>query len=120
MIRLSDMATQTLKVDDLDGSQKDVETVTFGFDGATYTIDLAAKNKKRLESALKEFIDAARRDAGARRPSGAGRRGGRRSRTKSSAVAQSLRDWARENGYAVSERGRISTEIQQAYAEAHA
>jgi hypothetical protein len=30
-----------------------------------------------------------------------------------------VRDWARENGYQISDRGRISAEIQQAYSNAH-
>jgi hypothetical protein len=30
-----------------------------------------------------------------------------------------IREWARANGYQVSDRGRISTEIQEAYAKAN-
>ena len=30
-----------------------------------------------------------------------------------------VREWARQNGHTVSERGRISSEIQQAYDNAH-
>jgi hypothetical protein len=30
-----------------------------------------------------------------------------------------VREWAREHGYKVSDRGRISAEVQQAYAAAH-
>ena len=32
---------------------------------------------------------------------------------------QAIRDWARQNGYQVSDRGRIKGEIEQAYQEAH-
>ncbi|MBM9476139.1 Lsr2 family protein [Nakamurella flavida] len=32
---------------------------------------------------------------------------------------QAIRDWARQNGYQVSDRGRIKAEIEQAYQDAH-
>ena len=44
--------------DDLDGSGN-AETVSFGFGGVTYEIDLGKKNRARLEKALAPFIEAA-------------------------------------------------------------
>lgn len=97
-------------VDDLDGGKAD-ETVQFGLDGTTYEIDLSTKNANKLRDALSGYVADARR---------VGRkRGGRKTRSASGATAAEIREWARENGYEVSERGRVSTEIREAYAAAN-
>jgi len=46
--------------DDLEGSEN-AETVTFGFEEKTYELDLAKKNRAKLEKALEPFVGAARR-----------------------------------------------------------
>ena len=60
------MATKTSVIitDDLDGSA-DAQTVSFGFDGTNYEVDLGAKNRAKLEKALQPFVAAARRAHGA-------------------------------------------------------
>lgn len=111
------MAKQTIVqlTDDLDGSEAD-ETVSFGFRGSTYEIDLNAKNAAAMERALSKYLDAARRVSGGRgRPRSAGRRGSRRNGEGLSAI----REWARSNGYQISERGRISSEVREAYEAAN-
>ena len=107
---------QIILEDDVDGSQAE-ETVTFGLDGVTYEIDLSAENAARLREQLSPWVGHARR-AGGRKATGPGRAasgGGGGKRADLSAV----RVWARENGYQVSDRGRISAEIQAAYDKAH-
>lgn len=52
--------------DDLDGSGN-AETVSFGFDGVTYEVDLGKKNRTRLEKALAPFIEAGPASTGWRR-----------------------------------------------------
>lgn len=96
--------------DDLDGSSAD-ETVTFGLDGATYEIDLSAKNAARLRDALAKYVGVARKP-----PGRAPRRGSRRT---SGPSASDVRDWARAHGYDVSDRGRVSAEIRAAYEAAN-
>ena len=97
-------------VDDLDGGNAD-ETVTFALDGKEYEIDLTAKNAAKLRDALAPFVGHARRSGGSR---------GRRSRGSSrGGNPADVRAWARENGYKVSERGRVSAEIKAAYDAAH-
>ena len=98
--------------DDLDGSEAD-ETVTFALDGVTYEIDLNAANAAGLRDSLAPYVGHARR-AGGRRAAGrpSSSRGGKRDLTD-------VRDWARKNGHKVSDRGRISAEIQAAYDKAH-
>jgi len=46
--------------DDLNGSEH-AETVSSGFDGVTYEIDLGKKNRSRLRRALAPFIEPGRR-----------------------------------------------------------
>jgi hypothetical protein len=93
-------------------------------DGASYEIDLNDKNAKKLRDALANYIAHARRVDGGRR-SGGGRsrssRGGRsRSRTAPDREqTAAIREWARSQGYEVSDRGRLSAEILQAFEEAH-
>jgi hypothetical protein len=94
-----------LLTDDLDGSEA-TQTVRFGWLGADYEIDLNDKNYAAFEKAVGKFVSAARKT------------GGGRARAKRSAPAADLsavRAWAREQGYEVSDRGRISSEIMEAY-----
>jgi hypothetical protein len=111
------MAQRTIVhlVDDVSGEDAD-ETVTFALDGQPYEIDLSAKNAQRLRESLSEFVASARKAHGSV-PRG-GRRGavpGRRSANGTSDV----RSWARENGFQVSERGRIPSNVIEAYHAAH-
>jgi hypothetical protein len=76
----------------------------------SYEIDLSKKNLDKLIKALQPYTTAARRT------------GGRRSRTgrttRSGADPDQLakiRDLARNNGHQVSDRGRISAAVQEAY-----
>lgn len=103
-------------VDDIDGKEA-VETVTFGLDGVSYEIDLSAANAERLRSAFAEWVGAGRKVTGRRQRAGAGR--GRASAPARSGDAAVVRAWANENGYTVSERGRIPAEVRAAYEARH-
>jgi hypothetical protein len=112
------MATITLLVDDIDQSTDDVETIEFGLEGTQYQIDLGPDNAEALRDALATYIEHAQRIGG---PARATRR--RKSAPVEEAPASSgkedlnaIRIWARENGHTVSDRGRISGSIKQAYA----
>jgi hypothetical protein len=99
-------------VDDLDGSEAD-ETVSFGLDGTSYEIDLNGKNASALRDALSGYIGHARRVGPA------SRRGRRTSVTSLGPSSKEMRDWARSNGYDVSDRGRVSAEVRKAFEAAH-
>jgi nucleoid-associated protein Lsr2 len=104
--------------DDLDGSNG-AETISFGYRGTTYEIDLGRKNANAFDKLMKPYLDAARKVAAARsgrRGSSNGRRGNR-SRPANELAA--IREWARAQGYSVSDRGRISANIMDAYNAAH-
>lgn len=99
--------------DDIDGGSAD-ETLSFGLDGATYEIDLSSKNAEKLREVLAPYVGAARRKSRT-----SARRAGGRSSAATSSSAADVREWARANGYQVSERGRVSAEVRTAYDAAH-
>jgi len=102
---------QILLVDDLDGGEAE-ETVRFGLDGVDYEIDLSAKNAGALRDSLAKYVAEARRV-------GVRRRTGRKTAGGGSTDASTIREWAKANGWQVSDRGRVSAEIREAYAAAH-
>ena len=100
-------------VDDLDGTEA-TQTVTFGLDGTTYEIDLNDANADALREAVSGYVGHARKVTGGsrrtRRSSGS---------SSSSSHTKDVREWAKAQGMEVSERGRISADVQQAYDAAH-
>lgn len=105
-------------VDDLDGTAaEDITTVSFSLDGVSYDIDLRPNNAAKLRNHLDDFISSARRTGGrAKRgtsPVGA-TPAANREHTKA------IRDWARQNGYEMSDRGRIPATVIEAFEQAHA
>ena len=114
------MAQQTTVrfIDDLDGSDAS-GTFDFSLEGRTYQIDLSDENATRLRDALAPYIGVARKAGG----SGRGRTSRQTAVTHKSTRSSreetaAIRGWARENGYQVSDRGRISAELQTAYRKA--
>ena len=115
--------TTTTLVDDLDGTEA-ADTVAFALDGVAYEIDLNEENAEKLREALAGYV------AGARRVDG-GRRAGRAKAAKPTKPARgprtapdreqtaAIREWARANGYEVSERGRLSANVLTAFEAAH-
>jgi len=99
--------------DDLDQTQlaDGGQTVTFALQKTQYEIDLSRPNAAKLYEALAPFIAAGRR-VGA--PA-------KRTAVKSVDVAQTraMRQWAKTHGMKVSDRGRISRVIQDAYHSVH-
>lgn len=108
-------------VDDLDGNEA-AETVSFALDGVDYEIDLSEEHAAQLRDALALYIGHGRRTGGSRRASGGRRRSGSAAAGRTSGggpSAAEIRAWARENGLDVSERGRVSAEVREAYEAAH-
>lgn len=107
---------QVLLVDDIDGGDAS-ETVSFALDGVTYEIDLSESNAAKFRDDLSSWVGHARRSGG-RRATGTRRAAPGSSRTRADLGA--IREWARANGHQVSDRGRISAEVQDAYDKANA
>jgi hypothetical protein len=115
-------------VDDIDGGEAD-QTVTFGLDGASYEIDLTETHAEELRASVDKFVQSARRIGGrsttTRRPS--------TSRANGKAVAappearavnlpasqDTIRAWARSNGFTVGDKGRLAKAVIDAFKEAN-
>lgn len=95
-------------IDDIDGSRAE-STVKFALEGVEYEIDLSSQHVQELHSDFTKWIVSARRIGGrARRSSGV---------PSSAKETAKIRKWARENGYEVSDRGRIAADVREAYYE---
>lgn len=97
-------------VDDLTGEEAD-ETVRFALDGVEVEVDLTTANADELRAALSRFVAAGRR--GGVRKGLSGRAGAKRD------DLTKIRQWGRENGYEVSDRGRVAETVKAAYDKAH-
>ncbi|WP_374928542.1 Lsr2 family protein [Kytococcus sedentarius] len=101
--------------DDLDGGEA-VETVSFSVDGVAYEIDLNADNAAKLRDDFAPWVGAARKATG-RKP--AARRQAPATGAARKREIAAIREWGRENGWKVSERGRLSADLEEAYAKAN-
>ena len=115
------MAQQTTVrfIDDLDGSDA-AGTFDFAIDGRQYQIDLSDENAAKLRDALAPYVGAARKAGGrargrTARQTAVADKPARSDRDQTAAI----RDWARANGHQVSDRGRISKAVMDAYQAAN-
>jgi hypothetical protein len=103
--------TKVRLVDDIDGSEA-AESIAFTLDGVSLEIDLSKDNAAKLRDILAPYVAAGRR--GDQRPA----RRQQRVETVPAAPREStgpIREWAAANGFTVSDRGRISAEVTEAY-----
>jgi hypothetical protein len=116
-----DMAQKIIRqfIDDIDGSEAE-RTFSFAVDGIHYEIDLSSDNIKEFNDAIAGFIESARKvkatgAVGRARKTSPLTSGTGRSREQTQAVRQ----WARQHGHSINDRGRIPASIQQAFDQAH-
>lgn len=96
-------------IDDLDDTTiEDGGTQTFSLNGSTYEIDLSSDNLEKLREALAPFITAGRRVRSSTPRAS-------RAKARSAEDLNAVREWARANGYTVSDRGRVAADIVAAY-----
>lgn len=98
-------------IDDFDGKPlpEDTTPVRLTHDGKTYELYLSDANRKKLVDTLDKFTKNAQ-------PVTAPRRGRTKSRSSSSSTDfAAIREWAKENGHEVSSRGRIRSDVVEAY-----
>ena len=105
------MAEQRIEIvrytDDLTGdelAEGDHERIRFTFDGKPRVIDLSADNAQAFRDDLARWMDASRPD---------GRKRATTSRPKRDTAT--IRAWAQDNGYDVSDRGRIPAHVEDAF-----
>ena len=102
----------TLFIDDIDGGEAE-GTVRFALDGTEYEIDLNAEHTEELRSALGKYVTHARKVGGGVRR---GARGvGRAGRGASAPNTTEVRNWARENGIEIKDRGRVPADVMAKY-----
>ncbi|MCC3312508.1 histone-like nucleoid-structuring protein Lsr2 [Nocardia africana] len=102
-------------VDDYDGKSDADQTVHFGIDGVEYEIDLSTKNAEKLRKIFEQWTASARKVG--RNRKGAVKSGATRT-TPDREQTAAIREWARNNGYEISSRGRIHKDIVEAYHKA--
>ena len=100
---------QTLFIDDIDGGAAE-GTVRFGLDGTDYEIDLNAKHTEELRQVLANYAAHGRRIGGTTRraPSGRGSVAG-------AADTAKIREWAKESGFDIKDRGRVPANVIEKY-----
>lgn len=102
-------------IDDIDGSEAE-RTFIFAVDGTDYEIDLSTQNIKEFHEAVAGFVESARQV----KASGGGHRVRKTSaNSRSREQTQAVREWARQQGHSINDRGRIPASIQQAFDQAH-
>ncbi|MFI8829218.1 Lsr2 family protein [Streptomyces sp. NPDC053431] len=104
----------TIFIDDLTGEETgEGATHTFTLNGVQYEIDLSPDSYDEMLEAFSPYLKAGRKV------------GGRKQKAKSPGRASDgpstahIREWARENGFEVNERGRVSAEVRQAFEAAN-
>ncbi|MGH3924758.1 MAG: histone-like nucleoid-structuring protein Lsr2, partial [Pseudonocardiaceae bacterium] len=105
---------------------EDITTVEFALEGVTYEIDLADGNAAQLRDKLSRYVAAARKTGG-RRPGtrGADRSGRANGNGKVAGsgynrdTLKAIREWAKQNGHNVSDRGRLPLNVVQAWEANH-
>ena len=103
---------QTLFIDDIDGGEAE-GTVRFALDGTEYEIDLNAQHTEELRSAIGKYVTHARKVGTVRRGGRGAGRGGRG--TGSTLNTTEIRNWAREQGYDIKDRGRVPADVVAKY-----
>jgi Lsr2 len=88
----------------------EVRKITVGLDGEWFELHLDAAEAAMLRAVVERFVQVARRPS-ATRPAPA--------RSADAGPAKAVRAWARANGYRVTDRGRISALVLEAYERAH-
>lgn len=103
-------------VDDITGDPA-VETIMFTVRGVTYEFDASAETAREFDEAFAGYVESARRVGKAASSAGHVRGVGRAPVDREQTRA--IREWAREQGHAVSNRGRIPADVKKAFEAAH-
>ncbi|ONK13297.1 Lsr2 family protein [Streptomyces sp. MP131-18] len=110
------MARKTVIIytDDLTGKESDeARTHSFSVDGVQYEVDLAPESFDRLLEVLGPFMENGRKLGRGRRAAGGARQ------VTPVEDSSKIREWAKEHGYQVSDRGRVPSDVREAYQKAH-
>ncbi|MCK0517390.1 Lsr2 family protein [Williamsia sp. DF01-3] len=117
------MARTTIEqiTDDFDGSDLDPAEVTvamFTVNGVDYSLDLGANSAEKFNKDMGKWIDKATKIGGRQKRSTSRQAAAVSAPRTDKAQLAAIREWARANGYEVSDRGRIPNAIVDAYNDA--
>lgn len=98
------MAKQTITIDDLTGKpiEGPVTPTVFTYMDREFELDLGPDSRAKLEQALEPFIAAAAPK-----------------KTRHLVPPETIRAWAKTQGIAVSNKGRLADAVSKAYNQAH-
>lgn len=99
-------------IDDLDGrelSEEEVVTIRFSVNNANYVLDLSTENAQHFNETLDPFVRNAQRETATTR----------RNTRPSGPNSRVVREWAKEQGFEVADRGKIPSEIIEAFITAN-
>lgn len=101
----------TSYVDDLDGSDNDVKTVSFTYNRTQYDIELGAKNRAAFDAVMAPYLRVARRRRNSPNPAGKLAYG----------MAAKIRAWAEETDHPgfSGPTGRLPDQVIKDYVLAH-
>ncbi|MGP9723231.1 histone-like nucleoid-structuring protein Lsr2 [Corynebacterium sp. AOP40-9SA-29] len=106
-------------VDDIDREElapDEVRNVNFGFRGTDYVLDLSELNAEIFAEELEPYLKVARKVRASSGPRQAkGTLSANAARVQRAKRNQRIRDWANDNGFVVSSRGKLSDEVITAY-----
>lgn len=106
--------------DDFDQSP-DATTVSFGYAGKPYEIDLSEQNRKIFDELIQPYITHGRRPQRPSEPEVV--EGPIKKPIKPMAIRRDhlrrVRNWARNNGFPVNPKGYVSQEARRAYNRTH-
>jgi len=109
----------TIFRDDFTG-EKGATTVAFSFDGKDYEIELVEENRQKFADALDPYIQVARVAQAAKAPVSAPKPANDPATRRAAAErVAAIREWAKEQGMEVSDRGRLPFDVIEAYEKAH-
>lgn len=103
----------------------DINTVSWSWLGVDYEFDTSTTNLDRIETGrvpISTLLAKSRRVGGRKRSPGHKKTGSSAAAASDSTAAAdptTIRAWAREHGYELSNRGRIPTDIIEAYTQQH-
>ncbi len=97
---------------DICGGTKDTQTRLISLDGKTLEIDLCAKDGRALDKVAGKFVPHARKVT--RRSAATGRR-----TITDRQHSANVRQWAKGQGFKISDRGRIPENVEREFAAAH-
>jgi hypothetical protein len=111
--------TVITKIDDLTGKEyEEGETITFTFQGRAYEIDLSKRNAADFEKKMARYMENGRKVSTPGRTHRAPKGDGRRVKHDKEYV-HTVRTWAKENGFEVSDRGRVPLSVYEAFEKAN-